>query len=212
MLGAVWAAYDVLGAGDFRNVGNWNNLRDLERDLTEALAGEVRRQLRRIDPGGYLAAEVEHGPCERETQRTNRGQPPEYDIAFKWLADDRIMWPLEAKVLADDRDTDAGVGEYVDQGVARFLDCRYAPFVTSGAMLGYLKTGDAETVVGHVSGRLGAPLLQYPLERTHCHKTSDHHRAVPPDMDYPIRFRCHHLIMPLSITASASLPGENSQV
>ena len=77
---------------------------------------------------------VQHGPFERETMRPPPAQPPEYDLAFVFRADERIMWPIEAKVL----ETPGGVADYVRDIREEYLKCRYGPFSASGAMLAYL--------------------------------------------------------------------------
>jgi hypothetical protein len=79
----------------------------------------------------------------------SRGQPPEYDLAYVLRADERIMWPLEAKVL----ETDGDVGEYIKDLKNEFLTCRYAPFSSEGAMLAYLLSGKPEIVFGNLAQR-----------------------------------------------------------
>ena len=196
LLGFVWAAYDDLHTTAWTKV-DWTLSYDvLERELTQEFELAIRRAMRVLD--GYLSIEVQHGPFEYESRSAPPAQPPQYDIAFLWHADRRIMWPLEAKVLKNDKNTQDNLKDYVDTLQKRYLTCIYAPYSNGGAMLGYLKQGNPETVMGHIAGRLGTTLDPHPDFPSRCHKTSDHTRIVPPGKDYPAAFRCHHLILPLS--------------
>ena len=148
---------------------------------------------------GFMPVDVQHGRFEHESRsRAKRNaQPRQYDIAFYWIDDPRLMWPLEAKVLKSDSDTEENLKNYVDTITTRYLKCDYAPFSSGGAMVGYLKVGDSEAVAAHIAARLGCCLRQYATFPARCHKTSDHRRTIPAGKDYPSEFRCHHLIMPL---------------
>ena len=192
LLGTVWSAYDEVRATAWSRV-NWSNsYDDVERNLSEDLAQAINDKM-----DGFLPVHVMHGPFERESRAAPPAQPPQYDIAFRWTNDPRLMWPLEAKVLKSDRDTDDNLEGYLEEGCARFLNCRYAPFSNGGAMLAYLKSGDGETVTVHIGNRLGVVLNPCASFSARCHKTSDHRRAVPAGKDYPVVFTLHHLVLPL---------------
>lgn len=196
LLGAVWETYDVLLASNYRLVADWTqDLRDLERSLSQDFSLELAERVRRLD-GGALPVSVQHGRFEHETQRTNVGQPPAYDIAFVWLAAPRIIWPLEAKALRDDRDTEAGPGEYVANGVRRYLDRTYAPFVVSGGMLAYLRSGIPQDVAEHIGRRLDVPLSPFTAFPDRDHWTTDHVRAGTSGAGTEA-FVCHHLVVKL---------------
>jgi len=187
LLRVVWTAYDQLH-GDFLRHISWDeNYDDLERSITQALEPAMQQVM-----DSFIPCFVQHSPRERES-RLVRGQPPEYDIAFVWHEDRRIMWPLEAKVIQSD--TDTRLADYIDTINQRYLQCRYAPFSNGGAMLGYLKAGRAPVVMHTIEVRLGQHLTQHPEFMTRSHKTSDHIRTVPSGKNYPIHFRCHHLIL-----------------
>ena len=193
LLKTVWAAFDDLRGGLFASVDWTDDYDDLERSISQLLEQAIRRKM-----DGFAPCFVQHGPFERESRAGGRAQPPEYDIAFIWYADERIMWPLEAKVLRSDEDTDRNLGDYVSTLTERFLTCRYAPFSAGGAMLGYLRGGDPETVLGHIAQRLGCSPERYAVLTPRYHWTSEHQRTVPAGKDYPVAFVCHHLIMSLT--------------
>ena len=192
LLGLVWRAYDDLCTTGWSNVDWSESYDDEERSLSEDLERAIHKVSDR-----FLPVSIQHGPYEREARKPAPAQPPQYDIAFVFTGDPRIMWPLEAKVLDSDRDTEANFSDYIVTVKERYLTCYYAPFSNSGAMLGYLKSGDPEIVAKHIAARLGATLISYDKFPLRCHKTSDHIRVVPAGKDYPSKFRLHHLIMPL---------------
>jgi hypothetical protein len=192
-LGLVWKAYDSLHTTTWLKVDWTQNYDDLERSLTEDLEQAIRAY-----SDSYSPIDIQHGSFERESRADPPAQPPQYDIAFKLRSDPRLMWPLEAKVLKSDRNTNDNLKDYIETLQERYLTGYYAPFSNGGAMIGYLKSGDAEVIITNISKRLNCTLLQYEQFSSRCHKTSDHQRNVPIDKDYPIEFRCHHLILPLN--------------
>ena len=176
----IWQAYD-----DMRACRPHVDPRDLERSITQLLEPRVRDRMSGDEP-----FYIQHGPFERETMRPPPAQPPEYDLAFVFRADERIMWPIEAKVL----ETARGVAAYVRDIKNEFLTCRYAPFSSSAAMVGYLLSGSAEDVFASVAGRLRCtldPVSEHPTRRN---RLSQHRRNVPADKPYPVAFVCYHLI------------------
>jgi len=159
---------------------------DLERSLTQVLEPRIHKVMT-----GYETFYVEHGPYERETKMPPPAQPPQYDIAFVLYHDERIMWPVEAKVLA----TDGTVADYVTDVREQFLTCRYAPFSSEGAMLGYLLSGDPDTAFASIAAKLPRLLEVHPAFLHRPHRISHHKRRVPRGKPYPPEFACHHLVM-----------------
>lgn len=189
MLERVWLGFDVLEAArpPF-------DPEDLERSITERLESSIQECMSGDEP-----FTVQHNPYERETKRPAPAQPPQYDIAFVFRADPRVMWPLEAKVL----ETPRQLANYVDDVNEQFLTCRYAPFSPSGAMVGYLLSGAASTVFSGLAKRLACE-LGYPVRFTdRSGAVSAHARTVPAGKPYPPQFRCHHIILTLHGVARA---------
>jgi hypothetical protein len=180
LLGFVWQAYDLMLL-QMPTV----DTRDVERSITQLLEPRIRSAM-----NGYEPFYIQHGPFERETMAPPPAQPPAYDLAFVLLADERIMWPLEAKVL----DTPGTLAEYEKEIREQYLTCRYAPFSSSGAMMGYLLTGTAADALVRIASKLSVPLEGVTQFATRPHRRSKHQRRVPSGKPYPSEFVCHHLI------------------
>lgn len=181
LLGLIWNAYD-----DMRATSPKVDTRDLERSITQLLEPRVRDAMSGDEP-----FYIQHGPFERETMKPPPAQPPEYDLAFVLRADERIMWPIEAKVL----ETPKRVTEYVGDVQNEFLTCRYAPFSGSGAMLGYLLTGTSEDAFSSIADKLVCELEDVPEHPTKPNRVSKHARNVPTGKPYPAKFNCYHMIL-----------------
>jgi len=192
LLEIVWKAYDNLHINLLSRIDWTRDYDDVERSITELLERAIQTIM---DP--YLPFHVQNGPYERESRSAAPAQPPQYDIAFVWNSDPRIMWPLEAKVLRTDDSTVRNLGDYVETIEQRYLTCTYAPFSDGGAMLGYLKQGDCDLLLANIQSKLGCTLKPYPAFTDRSHKVSDHQRVVPQGRHYIENFRCHHMIMPM---------------
>lgn len=193
LLGYIWQAYDILTA----NLPAAIDPENLERSLTQVLEPRIHKVMT-----GYETFYVEHGPYERETKMPPPAQPPEYDIAFVLYHDERIMWPVEAKVLA----TDGTVAKYVKGVKEQFVTCRYAPFSSEGAMLGYLLSGDPDTAFGNIATKLRRQLAPHPSFARRAHRISHHKRKVLRGKSYPAEFTCHHLMMLFPSFSAHRLP------
>jgi hypothetical protein len=181
LLGFVWAAYDQM-----RATMPVLDRRSLERSITQALEPRIRSSM-----SGYEPFYVQHSPFEYETMESPPAQPPTYDIAFVLHAEERVMWPLEAKVL----ETPKKIRDYERDVREEYLTCRYAPFSGAGAMLGYLLSGSAADALANIEAKLGCMLEPIPAFVGRPHRMSSHRRAVPVGKIYPADFRCYHLIL-----------------
>lgn len=161
--------------------------RDLERSITQLLTAAIDD----VVPG-EAPYYVQHSPFERETMLPPPAQPPAYDLAFVLRADPRVMWPAEAKVLNSPR----ALADYLADIREQFLTCRYAPFSSSGAMLGYLLDGSELETLTNIGARLGVGFEDAPQRNPpRSHRSSVHDRTIPAGKAYPTPFRCHHLIL-----------------
>jgi hypothetical protein len=181
LLAFVWSGYDSL-----RHASPTVDPRDLERSITQLLAPRIQRAMTGDEPF-YM----QHGPYERETMKPPPAQPPQYDLAFVLRADERIMWPLEAKVL----ETPRQVAHYVRDVRDEFLTCRYAPFSASGAMLAYLLNGEAADALAAIAASLGCILEPLDGSGERSASRSRHDRVVPTGKPYPVQFACYHLVL-----------------
>jgi hypothetical protein len=193
LLGHVWRAYDRLREEVLSRIDVSEASDDLERNITELLEHRIERLMTGDEP-----FYVQHSTAERETRLPAPAQPPTYDIAFTLRSNERLKWPLEAKIL--DGDSSGSVAEYVRDIREEFLTCRYAPFSSEGAMLGYLVGGDADKAFESIAMRVPCELVRHPDFEDRKHRMSDHRRTVPPDRRdvFPEDFRCHHLILQMS--------------
>lgn len=181
MLGFIWRGYDQMQS-DKPSVDG----RDLERSITQLLAPRIAHAMSGDEP-----FYVQHSPYERETMQPAPAQPPQYDIAFILRKEERIMWPMEAKVL----ETSGAVSEYIKDVHEQFLTCRYAPFTGEGAMLGYLLSGIAGDAFQNIARKAPCKLEAHPAFSSRPQKLSRHIRNIPSGKAYPSKFCCHHLML-----------------
>ncbi len=189
LLNFVWEGYDLLVSEVLSQINCDGTEEQLERSITQALVLRIRKGMT-----GFEHFQVQQEVYEFESYQKLR--PPQYDIAFILTANDRIIWPLEAKVLKSDVD----VTEYVKEINNNFMTCRYAPFSSQGGMLGYLFSGDPNKAFTNIETKVPCTLNDHPDFPTRDHKTSDHQRIVLSEKSYPVNFRCHHLLFKIIAT------------
>ena len=185
-LASTWAGYDSLRGQVIDQIDISAADEELERALTQLLEPKIAQHLTGDEP--YI---LQHGPYEFETRKQAPAQPPQYDLAFVLLSNSRVMWPLEAKVLR----TDAAVSRYVKSVENEFLTGRYAPFVNSAAMLGYLLKGNTSTALESIANSLHTVLVQHEDFQNRPHRVSTHQRAPSYPQVTKGSFQCHHLIL-----------------
>jgi hypothetical protein len=192
LISLVWQAYDLLVDEVLSQIDISLADEQLERSVTQYLAARLDRVMTGDEPFDVL-----HGPYEFEQTLIRQAQPPLYDIAFYLLENERVMWPLEAKVLR----TDGTIASYVSDIRNQFLECRYAPFSSEAGMLAYLCAGEPVVFFSNVAKNLGVTLDAFEGALTRDHRTSLHDRNVETGKPFPEKFTCHHLAMRLVITA-----------
>lgn len=180
----VWSGYDQMVRDQPAVDG-----RDLERSITQLLEPRVRAAMT-----GYEPFYVQHGAFEHETMAAPPAQPPQYDLAFVWRADERVMWPLEAKIMT----TPNTIAPYAADVTGEFLTCRYGPFTSSGAMLGYLLTGTTAATFTQIANKMSIQLLTTAGSTGRAERVSHHQRIVPLGKSYPDVFDCYHLLLDFS--------------
>ncbi len=190
LLDFVWRGYDLLYSQDLSLIHVHQAEEELERSITQYLVAPRIREVMSGDEPFYL----EHGFYECETRAPAPAQSPQYDLAFVLRDNPGTAWPLEAKLL----ETDGRVSLYIKAVKKQFLTCRYSPFSSEAAMLGYLLSGSPAQALTNIGSKGQWTLKDHPHFPNRDHKTSDHDRSVPPGKPYPARFRCHHLILRLA--------------
>ncbi len=193
MSAAIWAGYDALKDEVFDQISNVERGDEGERSVTQLLAPRINRAL-----SGFEAFYCQPGVKEMESRLPAPAQAPEYDLAFVLWGNERICWPLEAKLLP----THDTIAPYVADINNEFMTCRYAPFSAGGAMVAYLMDGEPERFLANVGARLGVEMTEFTASRARPHRTSRHTRSVPVGKEYPVDFTCHHIVMLLTNTSA----------
>jgi len=191
LLQLVWTAYDRLITKKLSRIDLETSDLQLERSVSEHLHNEIQLLLR--EKGGYASYLIAQEKFEYESLDPKSNRPPQYDIAFVWCDDTTIIWPCEAKVLRREGD----VAAYLADVREAFLFCVYAPFSSSGAMLGLLVTGKPHQALAHIENKLQTTLERFTGHARRPHRTSNHLRTIPVGKSYPTSFTLHHLILSL---------------
>jgi len=197
----VWEGYDLLVSEFLSQINFDGNEEQLERSITQALVLKIHQVKTGDEP--FLVLQEAY---EFETSKSAQAQPPQYDIAFILIANDRIIWPLEAKILKSDVD----VTEYVKEINNNFLTCRYAPFSSQGGMLGYLFSGDSNKAFSKIATEVKCRLNKDPIFPNRDHRNSDHQRIVPSGKPYPMNFRCCHLLFKIIAMSTNNISSVDS--
>jgi hypothetical protein len=172
------------------------DLENLERGLNQLLPQRVRDVMSDKAPFYF-----EHHPFEDEGRSARPAVPKAPDFAFILRANPRASLPVEAKVL----ESDTAVTEYVNEINGNCLECRYAPFSSHGAMLGYLRRGSVDKVIESIGEVLNCKLALSPALSACKHHTSEHKRTSVRCSGYPRDFTCHHLI---AVFVASQKPGQ----
>jgi len=185
----VWSAYDLLKIDVLTKVDCTKASKQIEKNINSLLQLRISRLMT-----GYEPFDVQHEVPEFETSHSDKAQPPSYDIAFILRSNERIILPLEAKVLK----TDKTISKYINEVKSNFLTCRYSPFSSQAGMLGYCLGNNSQETFNNISVALPCTLSNHPNFIDRDHKISDHQRNVPVGKEYPVKFRCHHLLLQLT--------------
>lgn len=183
-LSLLWQGIDLF-RNDFSNHDLSKANLQTERSFCKNLELRIRRLMTGDEP-----FDVQHESWEDENANLQR--PSQNEITFIMRFNERLMFPIEVKVLK----TDGQISEYIKDINEAFIPCIYAPFSYEGGMLGYLLSGNIQKAFEKIEKSLAAKLQQHPNFKDRLHKFSEHNRQVPQGKEefYPAKFRCHHLI------------------
>jgi len=182
-----------------------------ENELTTKLAEVLNHKLDRSTVGPFRKEKFQTVVRDAKQSTGTLGSTSQMpDLTFRMvqsaLGEDRDESALfvEAKLI----DTSSGCGQYVIEGLHRFVSGKYAPRTTFGLMLGY---GTAD--FNDASGRLGdyfslatsteALLCKADVSPSHVHEAcfeTTHQRAAPCAAD----FRAMHLWVPRNLASEPS--------
>ena len=101
-----------------------------------------------------------------------------------WYENQRVSWPIEAKVLK----TPGILAPYLGD-LEKFVNGIAAPFVGEGAQIAYLLSGTAADFFSNLKAKLSSPLQEVPEFSTRAHWVCRQLRAAAPEL------RLHHMAM-----------------
>lgn len=178
-----WRGFDALRRNVLQSLDMSQHLDQLERDLTSKHFVEIQRIFAEETEG--LSSIIPHHEFpESESRPGGSGRPPASDISFVWYDNQRVSWPLEAKVLP----TPGTLAEYLGD-TEKFTDGIAAPLVGEGAQLAYLLSGTTDDFFRNLRPRLASPLRTLRGFSGRAHRVSFHARGGTPDL------RLHHMAM-----------------
>jgi len=191
LLNLLWKGYDLYQSDVLSKIDLSQADDQLERDITQSLSIYIQ-----MASSGDEPFMIRTEWFEMEGREPSPARPKQYDLAFVWSnpPNVRIIFPIEAKVLRSDK----AVSEYVKEITGNYVSYRYAPFSSEGGMIGYLLKGTPKTAFVNIATLVPCTLLDHPDFPSRDHKISDHQRNVPVDKTYPVKFRCHHLLLQLT--------------
>lgn len=178
-----WRAFDALRGNVLMKLVITLPLEQLERDLTSKHFIEIQR-IFAAETDGFSAIIPHHEYPENQSRPGGSGKPPASDISFIWYENQRVSWPLEAKVLQ----TPGTLAEYLADG-KKFTDGIAAPLVGEGAQIAYLLTGKTDDFFINLGKSLSSPLEPLLEFSDRAHRVSTHPRDSIPDL------RLHHMAM-----------------
>jgi hypothetical protein len=183
VLNWTWRAFDALGANVLSLVDMTQRLDQLERDLTSKHFIEINR-IFGAETEGFSSIVPHHEFPENESAPGGSGRPPASDISFIWYENQRVSWPIEAKVLR----TPTTLAEYLGDTV-KFENGVAAPLVGEGAQIAYLLAGATSCFFSNLSAKLSGPLQPVAEFSNRPHQSSHHNRTGIPNL------RLHHMAM-----------------
>lgn len=190
-----WRGFDALKANMLSQVDFSQPLEQVERDLTSKHFVEINR-LWAQDTGGECSIFPHHEYPENQSRPGGCGKPPASDISFVWYENQRVTWPIEAKVVP----TTGTLSEYV-KDTAKFTGGVAAPFVGEGAQIAYLLTGTTDEFFSNLNAGISITLQEVPEFSDRPHRVSFHARAPAPSL------RLHHMAMFCGSNKEDSLGG-----
>jgi hypothetical protein len=164
-----------------------------EREVTQHLVWRIRAAM-----SGFEPYECEHKPNIEESQHSPNAQPPEPDLGFIMHCDERVIWPVEAKILHQPSDVAAYVAEVQDN----FVTGRYTALSDQGALLGYMLRGKPNAAFLHLENALACSLEPHPAFPRRPQRISQHRSiyvAGRSPANFPVgkAIACHHFMFPL---------------
>ena len=194
MLALVWDGFDRLNRGKLCRVDFTQDYEQIERSLTELHSIEIQT-LWAQRTSGFAAYIQVHESWDWESRSSARAIPPSIDIGFLLRSNERIRFPVEAKLL----ETVARTAPFIKDLTDKLLAGKGAVFTTKGALVGYLRSGNPSAVFPEIETALDVKLLASDHFSARPHRQSVHQRSKEVlKAGVPSNFECHWMIMGLS--------------
>jgi hypothetical protein len=155
--------------------------------------------------------------CVEKAKQTNKGQLFIYSISSQSLEtdgsgnlsgfpdiivtfnnDERNRFIFETKLL--NKNGEGLQGAYVENGMVRFIQKKYAARMTSGGMIGYVLDGNITTAIGRVTNKIVEKNEQLRMKKNTSLQNSNLHKLVYVTLherDKPITFTIYHIFLPV---------------
>lgn len=185
VLDLIWRSFDRLKENHLAEVDLAQPLEQLERNLA-ALHFIELNTLWAQETGGYSSiVPIPEWP-ELESRPAAPGKPPAYDFAFVFTDNQRVSWPIEAKVVP----TPNTLAAYMSD-ITKFVSGVAAPLTGEGGVIAYLLDGEELEFLVALESKLGEPLKEISASALmyRAHRVSQHERSPASQL------RLHHLVM-----------------
>lgn len=195
ILTLVWEGFDrVKALPNFRQLDFSKDYAQLERSLTDLHMSEIT-SLWGANASRFESFIPHHEAWEFEALSKRSARPPSCDLGFVLLANRRIRWSVEAKVLT----SASAVAEYVGD-LQKYLDGRSAPLSTQAALAAYLISDDAQNLFSVLAKKLECELNPHAEFLSRPHRYTEHDRETEGlAQGMPAAFICHHLAFELKV-------------
>jgi hypothetical protein len=181
-----WRGFDRFRRQHLSLVDLTRPLEEIERDIASKHFIAIN-QVWATETGGCCSISPIHEWPELASRPQPPGRSPACDFAFVSVQNQRIAWPIEAKVI----ETPRRLAQYkID--LRKFMSGTAAPFVGEGGMIGYLRAGGSDEFFVALETLLHQKLGFVDFFSDRPHRTSHHRRARAPAL------RLHHMVMELT--------------
>jgi hypothetical protein len=201
ILDLVWCAFDDMKKDVLSHVDLTRPTDELERSLTSYHTNKILLRWK-AKADGFESFIPKAEEPEFESRKKAPARSKAADMAFVHKENFRFAWAIEAKVLKSPRRVDA----YLTDITKKMLLCHVAPFMSQGAVIGYLLAGSPDEVFHEIAHRLKKRLTVHPAFGARPHRCSRHRRTVPVGKDYPSDYLCHHLVMTCANDGASNAP------
>lgn len=160
-----------------------------EDEITEELFKEVECGWRESD------VPISIVPVNQKIDRdlaANLGKPPSIDFCFRDRFLKEAFFGFECKILGEGDCTLSG--EYIDNGLCRFIEGKYCSRGSAGSMIGYVRFGKLSVVIQDIKRRVDIESAVQPMHLAPpMHAFKEHYISVHNRQRGLSQIAIHHL-------------------